>query len=752
MPSYPQFKRYFRYEILPHEGVFLLSEMGNYLLRGSVYTEIAPYLTGTYSEEEIAEQVQEKVAPAQVFYALTMLKNQGYITSGNGTGTELDRSTQAYWDLTAVKSQVVQERLASAIVTVHTVGEVDVSMLLDGLQANGLQVGENGTHHIVVVDDYLQPDIAALNETFLSTETSWLLLKPVGGEVWLGPLFVPEETGCWSCLAHRLQGHRKVNHYLATQLQTTEPFATAIGALPSTLQLAYATIVTEINKWIVFGENARLQGQVVTINTLALAQNVHILCKRPQCTICGDFALVSQQQKSPLQLQAQPKHFTADGGHRAVTPEETYAKYQHHISPITGLVTGMVQNAHQNHKNNMFYSYVTDHNFVHMSQNLFFLRASLRSHSGGKGRTDIQARTSALCESIERYSGVYHGDEAKKRATMADLGDLAIDPRTCLQYSDQQYAQRQQWNQLGEMFAFVSDPFVETEAIDWSPVWSLTNEVMRYVPTSFCYYGYSWATDASQFARADSNGCASGNTKEEAILQGFMELIERDSVAIWWGNRLQYPAVDLHAFSEPYFAQLQAYYREYHQREIWVIDITTDLGIPSFAAISRRLEGQSEDIIFGFGTHFDPKIGIQRALTEHTQMLPNIPHAPPEQRAPGLITTWLNQATIANQPYVYPHPDLPPKQAQDYQVQWQDDIYDDVKRCVQMMADEGMEVLILDQTRPDTEMHVLKVIVPGLRHFWARYAPGRLYDAPIKMGLRDSRITEEDLNPYLMFL
>jgi len=453
-----------------------------------------------------------------------------------------------------------------------------------------------------------------------------------------------------------------------------------------------------------------------------------------------------------LQLQAQPKHFTADGGHRAVTPEETYAKYQHHISPITGLVTGMVQNAHQNHKNNMFYSYVTDHNFVHMSQNLFFLRASLRSHSGGKGRTDIQARTSALCESIERYSGVYHGDEAKKRATMADLGDLAIDPRTCLQYSDQQYAQRQQWNQLGEMFAFVSDPFVETEAIDWSPVWSLTNEVMRYVPTSFCYYGYSWATDASQFARADSNGCASGNTKEEAILQGFMELIERDSVAIWWGNRLQYPAVDLHAFSEPYFAQLQAYYREYHQREIWVIDITTDLGIPSFAAISRRLEGQSEDIIFGFGTHFDPKIGIQRALTEHTQMLPNIPHAPPEQRAPGLITTWLNQATIANQPYVYPHPDLPAKQAQDYQVQWQDDIYDDVKRCVQMMADEGMEVLILDQTRPDTEMHVLKVIVPGLRHFWARYAPGRLYDAPIKMGLRDSRITEEDLNPYLMFL
>jgi ribosomal protein S12 methylthiotransferase accessory factor len=32
---------------------------------------------------------------------------------------------------------------------------------------------------------------------------------------------------------------------------------------------------------------------------------------------------------------------------------------------------------------------------------------------------------------------------------------------------------------------------------------------------------------------------------EEAIVQGFFELVERDSTAIWWYNRLRRPAIRL---------------------------------------------------------------------------------------------------------------------------------------------------------------------------------------------------------------
>jgi oxazoline/thiazoline synthase len=47
---------------------------------------------------------------------------------------------------------------------------------------------------------------------------------------------------------------------------------------------------------------------------------------------------------------------------------------------------------------------------------------------------------------------------------------------------------------------------------------------------------------------------------------------------------------------------------------------------------------------------------------------------------------------------------------------------------------------------------VAKVIVPGLRHFWARFAPGRLYDVPVRLGWISRPLAEEELNPVPMFL
>ena len=61
----------------------------------------------------------------------------------------------------------------------------------------------------------------------------------------------------------------------------------------------------------------------------------------------------------------------------------------------------------------------------------------------------------------------------------------------------------------------------------------------------------------------------------------------------------------------------------------------------------------------------------------------------------------------------------------------------------------GSISLVLDQTRPDIGVPVIRVIVPGLRHFYRRFAPGRLYDVPVKLGLRKTPLREQDLNPLL---
>jgi ribosomal protein S12 methylthiotransferase accessory factor len=59
---------------------------------------------------------------------------------------------------------------------------------------------------------------------------------------------------------------------------------------------------------------------------------------------------------------------------------------------------------------------------------------------------------------------------------------------------------------------------------------------------------------------------------------------------------------------------------------------------------------------------------------------------------------------------------------------------------------------MLDQTRPDIGLPVVKVIVPGLRHFWPRFAPGRLFDVPAALGWCPHKSEEHRLNPVPIFI
>jgi len=325
-----------------------------------------------------------------------------------------------------------------------------------------------------------------------------------------------------------------------------------------------------------------------------------------------------------------------------------------------------------------------------------------------------------------------------------------------MSFSEKQYQHREEWNANNQgWFQKVPEPFDETRIIDWTPVWSLTAQDFKYLPTGYCYYGYSQSEPLDCWA--DSNGCAAGNTIEEAILQGFMELVERDCVALWWYNQLVKPSVNLESFNEPYFEQLKQYY-EGLNRELWVLDITSDLNIPCFAAISPRKEREVEDILLGYGAHFDPKIAISRALTEVNQILPNVlsfkddgttiynPSADP------LAVKWWQTARLSNQSYLVTDSKIIPKKSSDYLQLASDDLLEDVKLCQRIVESKGMEMLVLDQTRPDIGLRVAKVIVPGMRHMWKRLGAGRLYDVPVSMGWLKEALTEDELNPFPMWM
>lgn len=182
---------------------------------------------------------------------------------------------------------------------------------------------------------------------------------------------------------------------------------------------------------------------------------------------------------------------------------------------------------------------------------------------------------------------------------------------------------------------------------------------------------------------------------------------------------------------------------------MWVLDLTTDLNIPAFAAVSRYTGGEREYIIAGYGAHFDPKIAVLRAVTEVNQIGCNLPENHPSTNSDSALHYWFNHAAIAKQPYLAPS-QAPAKQATDYTQQWSDDIHQDVLNCVDIVRQAGLEILVLNQTRPDIGLPVVKVIVPGLRHFWSRFEAGRLYEVPAKLGWLPAPLTEDQMNPMPM--
>jgi ribosomal protein S12 methylthiotransferase accessory factor len=695
--------------------------------------------------EDVCDRLRTEASPAEVYYALTQLERKGYLCEEDES---LPASQAALWSSQQVAPGTAARRLAERPVVVQAFG-IEALPFLELLRSVHVRVGAEGPPDVVLTDSALRGELRECNAAALRNGRPWLLVKPIGRAVWIGPLFLPGKTGCWECLVQRLRANSPVAAYLQERNGHHGPVIQDRAATPATVQVAWGLAANAVASWIVRGELPELEGKLQTLDVLTWRMQTHTLARLPFCPACGAAEI---RPFSAPSLTHGKKTFTSDGGHRVALPEETLARHSHHVSPITGAVPMLERSAPEGE--GVLHVYVAGSNSARSSRNLGQLRGDLRTMNAGKGTSDVQARASALCEGLERYSGVFRGDEPRRRARLTELGDAAVALNDCLLFSERQFRERDASNADCSRFSFIPVPLDPKADVEWSPVWSLTRREVRYLPTAFCYYDYPQPEDQTHCI-ACSNGCAAGNTLEEAILQGFLELVERDGVALWWYNRVRRPGVDLDSFGEPYLDRLRAFMRA-HGREFWALDLTADLGIPVFASVTRRIDRTPEQLMFGFGAHLDPRVALLRAVTEMNQMLSSpllgLPEKGPEKEPIDPETAhWLETATSADHPYLLPA-EGPSRSAASYPQSWADDVADDVRACQALVERAGMEMLVLDQTRPEVGLPVAKVIVPGLRHFWARLAPGRLYDVPVQLGWLSRPLAEHELNPIPMFL
>jgi oxazoline/thiazoline synthase len=724
----PNFTAY----VLPPNVVCLYSENRKFFLHGDLYCAVAAAIgKNGKAAPEIVRQLSKHFPADKIEEAIRRLLERRYVISA--APRAFAGAVDGYWASLGLPPDVAAENLRNWPVRVESIDVKGASELSAALSKLGVHIAKRAPKlTITLVNDYLDRRLAEVNAERVGAKTPWLLVQPSGVFPLVGPVFKPGESACWTCMFDRMIRNREIKGFLDRGPAQAVAVSPLVSDSVGQVGIHFAAV--EIAKAIASGFRSDLRDHIASFDLTGAVVAKHFVTRRPQCPTCGSKKLQNPRRAAaPIEIAEGRKLIMTSGGYRTVTSRATVARFRKHVSPLTGVVSRLERIEADLPMNTNFFAY---HNFSAPAWNVDQLRSGLSGGSFGKGSTAEQGEASALMEAIERYSGIFQGDEIRANRRFADFapGDALL-PNDIQLFSDTQFQNR--LSPQADDSHPVPEPFDPSIKTEWSPVWSLRDKRFKHLPTGLLYFFYGGF-------HTDSNGCAAGNTREEAIVQGFLELVERDAYAIWWYNRLQRAEVDLKQFDDSYVRDLQTQFAD-AGRKLWVLDITSDLGIPSYVAIMHWMQNGHENIEFGSGSHFDRRIALLRSLTELTQFMSIGMMEGGSGEKPSL--DGVTPLRLENYPFLIPsdRPIVPPAPS----LRVHDNTRDQVNACVEIATAAGYDFLVLDQTRPDVEVPVVRVLVPGLRHFYRRFGPGRLYDIPVKLGLLDRPRLESELTPFL---
>lgn len=730
-----------RFFLLGPDRSLLVGGGEYYLQRRPEVIAVLSLIDGLRTEMDIVRDALRNVHDLRVLEILNILEQKGWVVED---ATYWDETSAVFGGRPGADAARRGDRLCENSVFLISQfadpkkKERQAALFEDAFLRLGISVGSSpdacppGGIQIMLTDNFIEIDLDSYYPKFGRRGGRICFVQPTGKNPMFIPLIRHGHGPCPACIRYRLGINRPVEAYL--RRRGFGGFAESSFLFEPAARVIYELAAVHIAKSLRRDASSLDEGFMLTsVEVSSMTVSRHAVQQRPQCPVCGNPELMRERGERPVVLREAIKVCTDDGGYRLLYPEEAFEKYASLISPITGAVS-QVDPAPGGyaHARPVF---ISGYRAVPRGEDID--RFSFQRVCAGKGRRPEQAKMSALAEAVERFSGTYQGDEACLRASQEQIGEAAYPPSVLLNYSERQYANRERHNQKETSPSRrIPLPYDSGTPIDWTPAWSLTCNERRYVPLSYCF-AETPPGRGGEFCPHNGNGAAAGTCIEEAILQGVLETVERDAAAVWWYNRIPCLSVDFFSLQLPYFDRLKT---EYHRRgyKLWVLDLTHDLKIPVFAAVCCSSARNRFSI--GFGCHLDPRLAVQRALSELNQLFdPDGELRAPWEMGPSDSTHFLFPSGLTAAAFDF----VPPKFK---------DIRDDISYCIERLREAGMELIVADKTRPDIGLSVVHVIVPGLRHFRPRLGPGRLYSVPKKMGRLPRENTEDEMNPVPLWL
>lgn len=318
---------------------------------------------------------------------------------------------------------------------------------------------------------------------------------------------------------------------------------------------------------------------------------------------------------------------------------------------------------------------------------------------GGKGITTEHAKASAMMEGFERYSAEKQ-DENLVTGTASEISSKGkvIDIESL---------------NLPQEFKKEN---LDSLNLEWNICHDMITGEDYYVPSNAIYHPYVSDNSACRnLFKSNTNGLASGNSLDEAILHGIFEVIERDAWSIFELTHKNSAQIDLESIESETVNDALSKFSE-NEISIKLMDLTADINVPTIAASSDdTLLKDAGLLTLGIGTHLDPEVAILRALTEVAQSRATQIHGAREDtvRADFARTAGYERMKRINKHYFQEEDEK--ISLSDIENRSTDSITKDIEIVLkELEANEIEHVLYYDLTRPELEVNVARVIIPKM--------------------------------------
>ena len=316
---------------------------------------------------------------------------------------------------------------------------------------------------------------------------------------------------------------------------------------------------------------------------------------------------------------------------------------------------------------------------------------------GGKGISKEHAKASAMMEGFERYSGERQDSDESIVKTVNELDEKYIDPKS-LNLSKE--FEKRDINEI---------------LLEWSRTHDLITDDDYLIPTNAIYHPYTHGDDVESLFKSNTNGLASGNILEEAILHGIFEVIERDAWSIFELTHKNYSQINLDTIESDIVNETIDRFTS-KGINIKLMDFTADIKVPTIAASADDTITKDAGLLtLGIGTHLDPEVAILRALTEVAQSRATQINGAREDTVRADFAREAGYERMKRINKFYFKQEEEQINLSDIENKSTTSIDEDLEIVKEELVSNEIEhVLYYDLTRPELDVNVVRVIIPEM--------------------------------------